>query len=140
MSRSKATNSRRWLWLRRCSVHASRRGYCPSERPATFPRALGNGRSGLLVTGTGSHSLSGLGKVGSSALQLFLRFRSIPTPRSTDDADHRLPARIDEDVLDRDEQDWPNEAVKRQSFGIYPLLPSRASVRGGAIVGHGAAA
>ena len=37
------------------------------------------------------------------ALGLFLRFRSIPTPRSTDDADHRLPARIDVDVLDRDE-------------------------------------
>jgi hypothetical protein len=90
MSRSKAANSRRWLWPRRCSAHASRRGYCPSERPATFPRAVGNGRSALLVTGTGSHSLSGFGNVGSSALHLlclglFLRFRSIPTPRSTDD-------------------------------------------------------
>jgi hypothetical protein len=73
MSRSKATNSRRWLWLRRCSVHASRCGYCPSERPAIFPRAVGNGRSALLVTGTGSHSLSGLGNVGSRALQFALQ-------------------------------------------------------------------
>jgi hypothetical protein len=57
---------------RRCSAHASRRGYCPSERPATFPRAVGNGRTAWLVTGTGSHSLSGLGNAGSSALQFAL--------------------------------------------------------------------
>jgi Mrr N-terminal domain len=30
-------------------------------------------------------------------------FARSPPPRSTDDADHRLPARIDVDVLDRDE-------------------------------------